>query len=37
MRPGEIIFLLYDIMKKVPSKAIDEEYNLEDHTQSSWF
>jgi len=34
---GEVIFLSYNIMKKVPSKAIDEEYNLEDHTGSNWF
>jgi hypothetical protein len=29
---GEVIFLSYDTMKKVPSKAIDKVYNLEDHT-----
>jgi len=34
---GEVIIISYDIMKKVPSEAIDDKYNLEDHTRSNWF
>lgn len=33
---GEVIFLSYDIMKKVPSKAIDEEYVYMESSCEKW-